>query len=203
MASVFPPALSELITALQCLPGVGPKSAQRAAFQLLERDRDGAQRLSRALAQVVSSLGHCPRCRMFSEAGSICQICADARRDTTALVVVENPADIVAIENATDYRGMYFVLMGRLSPLDGIGPVQLGAQQLESRFDAAVEEVIIATGATIEGEATAHWVGEMARRHGVHVTRIAHGVPVGGDLDYVDGMTLARAFNGRREIFQN
>ncbi len=202
MTNVFPPALSELIIALQCLPGVGPKSAQRSAFQLLERDRGGAQRLSQALAQAVSLLGHCPRCRMFSETGNICQICADPRRDATALVIVENPADIVAIENATDYRGMYFVLMGHLSPLDGIGPGQLGAQQLESRLDEAIKEVIIATGATIEGEATAHWVGEMARRHhGVHVTRIAHGVPVGGDLDYVDGTTLARAFSGRREIF--
>lgn len=199
MADVFPPALSELVRALQALPGVGPKSAQRAAFHLLERDREGAERLAHALGHAAGAIRHCENCRMFSEE-KICRLCADPRRSERDLVVVESPADVAAIEAATGYGGRYFVLMGRLSPLDGIGPEELGASVLEARLAGSVEEVIVATGATVEGEATAHWIGEMARRHGVRASRIAHGVPVGGDLEYVDGTTLARAFSGRRMV---
>lgn len=199
MAGIFPPTLNELIVALQCLPGIGPKSAQRAAFQLLERDRAGARRLAEALTGAADAVGHCRHCRMFAET-ELCAICADSGREERELVVVESPADVGAIEAATRYRGRYFVLMGRLSPLDGIGPDELGADALEARLAAGVEEVIVATGATVEGEATAHWVGELARARGVRATRIAHGVPVGGELEYVDGSTLARAFSGRRLV---
>ncbi|MGH8427798.1 MAG: recombination mediator RecR [Gammaproteobacteria bacterium] len=199
MAGVFPPALLELIGALRCLPGVGPKSAQRAAFHLLERDREGAERLAHALAHAGEVVGRCKRCRMLAES-ELCAICANPNRSERELVVVESPSDVAAIEAATAYHGRYFVLMGRLSPLDGIGPDELGAVELEARLADGVEEVIVATGATVEGEATAHWIGELARRHGVRATRIAHGVPVGGELEYVDGSTLARAFNGRRAV---
>ncbi len=199
MADVFPAALKELIVALQALPGVGPKSAQRAAFHLLERDRQGAERLAHALAHGASRIRHCERCRMFTEE-AICRLCADSRRSESDLVVVESPADVVALETATGYHGRYFVLMGRLSPLDGIGPDQLGGPLLEHRLAGGVQEVVVATGATVEGEATAHWIGEMARRHGVRATRIAYGVPVGGELEYVDSSTLARAFAGRRMV---
>jgi recombination protein RecR len=199
MADLFPPALNELIQALQALPGVGPKSAQRAAFLLLERDREGMRRLADALLVAASSMRHCRRCRMFA-IDELCTLCADPGRSERELVVVESPADVAAIESATSFQGRYFVLMGRLSPLDGIGPEQLGGPILEMRMGGEVEEVIVATGATVEGEATAHWIGEMARRHGVRASRIAHGVPVGGDLEYVDGNTLARAFAGRRGV---
>lgn len=199
MADVFPPALSELIHALQALPGVGPKSAQRASFHLLERDRAGAERLAHALAHAASAVRHCEHCRMLAEE-RLCRLCADPGRSERDLVVVESPADVAAVEAATGYRGRYFVLMGRLSPLDGVGPAQLGGAELEARLAGEVQEVIVATGATVEGEATAHWIGEMARRHGVRATRIAHGVPVGGDLEYVDGTTLAHAFAGRRSV---
>lgn len=199
MAELFPPALSELIRALQALPGVGPKSAQRAAFHLLERDRDGMGRLADSLTQAATAIGHCERCRMFST-DDLCTLCANPGRNERELVVVESPADVAAIEAATSFHGRYFVLMGRLSPLDGIGPQQLGGTALEARLGGEVEEVIVATGATVEGEATAHWIGELARAHGVRASRIAHGVPVGGDLEYVDGNTLARAFSGRRSV---
>lgn len=199
MADLFPPALRELIQTLQALPGVGPKSAQRAAFLLLERDREGMRRLADGLLVAASSMRHCQRCRMFA-VDELCTLCADPGRSERELVVVESPADVAAIESATSFQGRYFVLMGRLSPLDGIGPEQLGGSILEMRMGGEVEEVIVATGATVEGEATAHWVGEMARRHGVRASRIAHGVPVGGDLEYVDGNTLARAFAGRRGV---
>lgn len=199
MPGLYPTSLSELIAALQCLPGVGPRSAQRAAFHLLERDREGGRRLAAALTGAAAAIGHCRRCRMFAEA-ELCAICADARRSERELVVVESPADVGAIEAATSFAGRYFVLMGRLSPLDGIGPEELGVHELEGRLAGEVEEVIVATGATVEGEATAHWIGELARSHGVRATRIAHGVPVGGELEYVDGSTLARAFRGRREV---
>ncbi len=199
MAELFPPALSELIRDLQALPGVGPKSAQRAAFHLLERDREGMRQLAHSLLEAASSMRHCKQCRMFA-VDDLCTLCADPARSERELVVVESPADVAAIESATSFRGRYFVLMGRLSPLDGIGPEQLGGPILEARLGGGVEEVIVATGATVEGEATAHWIGEMARQHGVRASRIAHGVPVGGDLEYVDGNTLARAFSGRRGV---
>jgi recombination protein RecR len=194
----FSPMLVRLIDALRCMPGVGRKSAQRIAFQLLERDRDGAMDLSRALSDAVSGIGHCSRCRMFTEL-ELCSICAASGRDTSQLCVVESPADVMAIEDATGFRGLYFVLMGHLSPLDGIGPDELGQAALEARLDEGeVTEMIIATNPTVEGDATAHYLGEMAARHGVQASRIAHGVPLGGELEYVDGGTLSHAFYGRR-----
>lgn len=199
MANVFPPSLSALVSALQILPGVGPKSAQRAAFHLLERDREGLERLAHALERADHAIRRCERCRMFSE-DALCRLCTDPNRNERELAVVESPTDVAAIEASTGYRGRYFVLGGRLSPLDGIGPGDLGGAALEARLADGVEEAIVATGATVEGEATAHWIGELARRHGVRATRIAYGVPVGGDLEYVDGSTLARAFSGRRAV---
>ncbi|MGH8161608.1 MAG: recombination mediator RecR [Gammaproteobacteria bacterium] len=196
---VFPPTLKALVSALQTLPGVGPKSAQRAAFHLLERDREGLAQLAATLTAADRAIARCERCRMFCE-GGLCVLCANPNRDERELMIVESPADVAALEAATGYRGRYFVLGGRLSPLDGIGPNELGADLLATRLAGAVEEAIVATGATVEGEATAHWIGEMARRRGVRATRIAHGVQVGGELEYVDGTTLARAFTGRRAV---
>ena len=196
----YSPALAQLIAALRRLPGVGPKSAQRMAFHLLERDRDGAQDLSRALAQAVATIGQCRRCRMLSDA-ELCPICANAQRDASLLCVVESPADVVAVEQSGGFRGRYFVLMGHLSPLDGIGPAELGVSQLEALLDeGTVREVILATNPTVEGDATAHFLGELATRRGVRATRIAHGVPVGGELEYVDGGTLAHALAGRQAL---
>lgn len=182
------------------MPGVGQKSAQRIAFHLLERDREGASQLSAALAEAVSGIGHCKRCRMFTE-HELCSICSTAGRDTTQLCVVESPADVMALEDATGFRGLYFVLMGHLSPLDGIGPDELGLGQLEDWLgDGEVEELIIATNPTVEGDATAHYLADLAARRGVKASRIAHGVPLGGELEYVDGGTLSHAFYGRRIV---
>ena len=182
------------------MPGVGSKSAQRIAFHLLERDRAGAGELSKALAEAVDGIGHCSRCRMLTE-HDICNICSAAGRDQAQLCVVESPADVMAVEDATGYRGLYFVLMGHLSPLDGIGPVELGMDALEKRLsDGAVEELIIATNPTVEGDATAHFLAEVASRHDIQASRIAHGVPLGGELEYVDGGTLSHAFFGRRAV---
>jgi recombination protein RecR len=192
--------IDELVTALRCLPGVGPKSAQRMAFHLLERDRDGGRRLAAALVEAMQKIGHCRQCRTLSES-DICGICASGRREQGLLCVVETPADVAAIEHGTDFRGLYFVLMGRLSPLDGIGPEELGLEHLARRLDSGeVAEVILATDSTVEGEATAHYVGEMVRQRGIRVTRIAQGIPLGGALEYVDSTTLAHAFSGRREV---
>ena len=192
--------IQQLITALRCLPGVGPKSAQRMAFHLLERDRDGGRRLSAVLVQAMDGIGHCVRCRTLSE-HDLCHICASQKRDPAILCVVETPADVSAIEQATDYRGQYFVLMGHLSPLDGIGPEELGLDRLERRFDDGdIAEVILATNPTVEGEATAHYVSEMARERALKTTRIAHGVPLGGELEMVDSGTLSHALAGRREF---
>lgn len=194
----YSPALARLIEALRCLPGVGPKSAQRMAFHLLERDRDGARELAAALGGAIKDIGHCQRCRMLTE-GDHCPICASTQRDVSLLCVVESPADVVAVESSGSFRGVYFVLMGHLSPLDGVGPEQLGLAQLDARLaDGSVREVILATNPTVEGDATAHVIGEMATRRGVRATRIAHGVPVGGELEYVDGGTLAHAMTGRQ-----
>ena len=189
-----------LIETLRCMPGVGQKSAQRIAFHLLERDRGGAGELSKALADAVAGIGHCSRCRMLTE-HDLCNICAASGRDTAQLCVVESPADVMAVEDATGYRGHYFVLMGHLSPLDGIGPEELGIGLLEARLtEGGVEELIIATNPTVEGDATAHFLGDVAGRHGVQASRIAHGVPLGGELEYVDGGTLSHAFFGRRVV---
>lgn len=182
------------------MPGVGRKSAQRIAFHLLERDREGATGLSAALADAMNGIGHCSRCRMFTE-HELCSICSAAGRDETQLCIVESPADVMAIEDATGFRGLYFVLMGHLSPLDGIGPEELGLAALEERLqDDAITEVIIATNPTVEGDATAHFLADMAARHTIQASRIAHGVPLGGELEYVDGGTLSHAFYGRRAV---
>jgi recombination protein RecR len=196
----YSPLLVRLIDALRCMPGVGQKSAQRIAFHLLERDRDGATNLSRALADASAGIGHCGRCRMFTE-HELCSICSANGRDDTQLCIVESPADVMAIEDATGYRGLYFVLMGHLSPLDGIGPEELGLADLEKRLaEGKAKEIIIATNPTVEGDATAHYLADMAGRHDVQASRIAHGVPLGGELEYVDGGTLSHAFYGRRVV---
>jgi len=194
------PALASLIEALRTLPGVGPKSAQRMAFHLLHEARTDARLLSQSLAQALERVGRCSRCRMLTE-GALCPICANAQRDAATLCIVESPADVVAIERSGGYRGCYFVLMGHLSPLDGVGPEQLGVQALEDLLDAgAVKEVILATNPTVEGEVTAHFLSELVRSRGIAASRIAHGVPVGGELEYVDGGTLAHALAGRQVI---
>ena len=196
----YSPLLVRLINGLRCMPGVGQKSAQRIAFHLLERDREGAGNLSAALADAVTGIGHCKRCRMFTEL-ELCSICSASGRDATQLCVVESPADVMALEDATGFRGLYFVLMGHLSPLDGIGPDELGLGQLEEWLAAGeVQELIIATNPTVEGDATAHYLAEMAAQRGVKASRIAHGVPLGGELEYVDGGTLSHAFYGRRAV---
>ncbi len=192
--------LNQLMAALRCLPGVGPKSAQRMALHLLERDRDGAQRLVAALQTALDRIGHCRQCRNLSET-ELCALCANPRRDRSLLCVIEAPADVLAVEQATGFQGLYFVLMGHLSPLDGIGPAELGLEILEARLDAGeVREIILATNPTVEGEATAYYIAESARECGVRTTRIAHGVPLGGELESVDGGTLAHAFAGRRDF---
>ncbi len=196
----YSPLLLRLIDGLRCMPGVGQKSAQRIAFHLLERDRDGANNLAKALAEAANGIGHCGRCRMFSE-HDLCSICSANGRDTSALCVVESPADVMAIEDATGFRGLYFVLMGHLSPLDGIGPDELGLSKLEERLQQGeVKELIIATNPTVEGDATAHYLADLAARQSVQASRIAHGVPLGGELEYVDGGTLSHAFFGRRVV---
>jgi recombination protein RecR len=194
------PLIQRLVEALRCLPGVGPRSAQRMAFHLLERDREGGRRLAAVLAEAMERVGHCRRCRTLSDR-EVCALCAVPSRDDALLCVVETPAEVLAIEQATGYKGRYFVLGGRLSPLDGIGPRELGLDLLRARLgEGAVRELILATNPTVEGAATAHYIGEMARESGVLVTRIAHGVPLGGELDYVDGGTLAHAFAGRHRV---
>ncbi len=196
----YTPTLARLIESLRCLPGVGPKSAQRMAFYLLERDREGGRALSQSLADAVNNVGHCRRCRMLTES-ELCMICASTQRDDAQLCVVESPADVVAIEQSGGFRGRYFVLMGHLSPLDGIGPDQLGLDEFEGLLrDGEVREVILATNSTVEGQATAHYLGEMALRAGIRTSRIAHGVPMGGELEYVDGGTLAHALAGRTAV---
>jgi len=191
--------LDELIAALRCLPGVGSKSARRMALHLLERDRAGARRLAAALETAVDTLGHCSVCRTLT-ADETCSRCLDPGRDTGVICVVETPGDVLAIESATDFRGLFHVLLGRLSPLDGIGPEDLGLDRLESRLrNRSVRELILATNASVEGEVTAHYIAEMAARHGVRATRIAQGVPAGGELEYLDAGTLAHALTGRRD----
>ena len=192
--------LEQLIDAFRILPGVGQKTAQRMAYHVLERDRDGGLRLADALAQAVERIAHCARCRDFSET-EVCATCASAARDAHLLCAVESPADRLAIEQATGYRGFYFVLQGRLSPLDGIGPRELGLEALEARLaEGEVQELVIATNPTVEGEATAHYLAQLARRQGVKPTRLAHGVPLGGELEYIDRGTLSHAFGSRSEM---
>ncbi len=195
---LYPPSLLRLIEALRCLPGVGPKSAQRMAFHLLEKDRQGGAALSDSLQKALASVGRCQRCRMFADA-ELCPVCASPARDRSLLCIVESPADVAAIEQSGSFRGCYFVLMGHLSPLDGIGPDELGFAQLEALLaEGGVKEAILATNTTVEGDATAHVIAEIAARRHVKSSRIAHGVPVGGELEYVDGGTLAHALAGRQ-----
>ena len=198
--SSYSPRLTRLIEALRRLPGVGPKSAQRMAFHLLERDRQGVDFLRTALGEAASGITRCPDCRMFCEDDQ-CRYCTESRGASGQVCVVESPADLVAIESSTPYRGRYFVLMGKLSPIDGVGPAELGLEQLGTQLrGGAIKELIIATNPTVEGEATAYYLAEMARGANVKVTRIAHGVPMGGELEYVDGGTLAHAFSGRTPV---
>ncbi len=194
------PLLDQLIDALRCLPGVGPKSAQRMALHLLERDRDGGKRLSGVLAESIEQIGRCSVCRNLTELET-CQICTNEQRDKSLLCIVESPSDVMAIEQATGYRGRYFVLMGRLSPLDGIGPAELGLELLAERLASEPpKEMIIATNPTVEGEATAYYLQRMAQKNGVGVSRIAHGVPLGGELEFTDQSTIAHAFTSRQAV---
>jgi recombination protein RecR len=196
----YSPALSRLIEAFRALPGVGPKTAQRMAFHLLASERAQARELGTALLEAAGSVGHCRRCRMLTD-GELCPICANPARDASLVCVVESPADVIAVEQSGGFRGRYFVLMGHLSPLDGVGPEQLGVSQLEQLLESGeVAELILATNPTVEGEATAHFLGELARRRQIRASRIAHGVPVGGELEYVDGGTLAHALAGRLSL---
>ncbi|GHH50393.1 MULTISPECIES: recombination mediator RecR [Gammaproteobacteria] len=196
----MPSLLEQLIDAFRVLPGVGRKSAQRMAYHVLEREREGGQRLAETLAQAVERIGHCVQCRDFSET-EVCAICANAGRERQQLCVVESPADRLAIEHATGYRGLYFILQGRLSPLDGIGPRELGLDRLAERLaQGEVQELIIATNATVEGEATAHYLAQLARQHRVRPSRLTQGMPLGGELEYVDRGTLSYAFGSRTEM---
>ena len=206
MKQAEPPRLSALIQALCCLPGIGKKSAQRISYHLLQRDRDRARSLAAALYDAMEHIGSCQRCRNFSE-NPLCALCLSDKRDSSLLCIVESPADVFAMEEA-GYNGKYFVLMGHLSPLDGIGPQELGLDKLAAYLagtqgeatGAEVREVILATNSTMEGEATAHYIHDIVRKHQLRVTRIAHGVPLGGELEYIDSNTLSHALSGRREI---
>jgi recombination protein RecR len=191
------PLLEQLIESLRCLPGVGPKTAQRMAFQLLERGRENGKRLAHVLQEAMQKIGHCNSCRTFSE-DALCKLCDSKHRDAALLCIVESPIDIVAVEQMGGYRGRYFVLMGHLSPLDGIGPDDIGINQLNTLLASGhIKEVILATNPTVEGEATAHYISELVKQYAIKVTRIAHGVPLGGELEYIDSGTLAHAFAGR------
>jgi recombination protein RecR len=194
------PLLDQFIEALRCLPGVGPKSAQRMALHLLERDREGGRHLATVLEAAIEQIGRCGQCRNLTEQ-EVCSICANPQRDRSVLCIVESPSDVMAIEQATGYRGLYFVLMGRLSPLDGIGPAELGLDTLADRLNSEPPaEMIIATNPTVEGEATAYYLQRMAGKHKVAISRIAHGVPLGGELEFTDQSTIAHAFTSRKPI---
>ncbi len=192
--------LGDLIRSLTCLPGVGPKSAQRMAFHLLERNRNGARYLGETLLKAVAEIKQCQRCRTLTDS-EICPLCSKTTRDNALLCVVESPADVWVIEQTGTFKGYYFVLHGRLSPLDGIGPDELGIDLLEGRMqEGSLAEIILATNSTIEGEATAHFISELAHKYQIKASRIAHGVPMGGELEYIDSGTLIHAFNGRQEL---
>jgi len=195
----FSPLVQELIDSLKCLPSVGAKSAQRMAFHLLERNRIGGSKLAKSLATAMENIGHCQQCRNFTEE-ALCDICQSPKREIAQqLCIVEGPADVIAIEQTGEFQGRYFVLMGHLSPIDGIGPDDLGLDILEKQLASSqFSEVILATNPTVEGEATAHFIAELAKQYNVNISRIAHGVPVGGELEYVDGNTLSHALSGRK-----
>ena len=191
--------LEQLVEALRCMPGIGRKSAQRIAHQLLQRNRDGAKHLSKIMAEAMERIGHCERCRTYTE-NKLCHLCANTKRDDSMICVVENPSDVDSIEEA-NYRGRYFVLLGHLSPLDGIGPDDFGLDEFQKLLgNEELKEVILATNSTVEGEATAHFISEMVKARGKQVSRIAHGVPMGGELEYVNSMTIAHALDGRKTI---
>ena len=192
-------SIASLVQALKCLPGVGPKSAQRMAFHLLERDRQGAQEILASLDHALQTVKHCSRCNNFS-ASDLCNICSSSSRKSELLCVLETPADLESVEQAGIFKGMYFVLMGHLSPLDGIGPDELGIRNLIQLLETqGIDEIILATNLTVEGEATADYIGEIARKRSIKVTRLARGLPMGGELEYMDQGTLNQAFEGRRE----
>ena len=194
------PLIDRLIEAFQVLPGVGPKGAQRMVLHLLQHNREGGRRLAEVLQEAMAGVGRCERCRNFSET-TVCRFCLDERRDDGVLCVLESPADILAIEQAGGFRGRYFVLHGHLSPIDGVGPDELGMSALVSRVEAlSPQEVVLATNLTVEGEATAHYVYDLLKDKVAHVTRIAHGVPLGGELEYIDGGTIVHAIQGRRNF---
>ncbi|HSH87446.1 MAG: recombination mediator RecR [Methylophilus sp.] len=195
-----PAVLEQLINALRCLPGVGPKSSTRMAYHLLQRDREGAQRLAASLQQALDKLAHCDYCNNFSE-HAVCSLCVDSQRDKSSLCVVEMPTDLMMLENTRSYQGQYFVLMGKLSPMDGIGPKDIHLDKLLRRAqDNLVEEVILATNFTSEGEATAHYIGQMLKSRGIKVSRIARGLPMGGEIEYVDSGTLSTALLERKIV---
>ena len=194
------PSLDELIASLKCLPGIGQKSAQRMALYLLERDQDGARRIAAALGEALKTVRHCQQCRNFSDT-DICEICSDEKRDQATLCVVETPADVLAVESSAAYQGRYFVLLGRLSPLDGYGPGQLGLDLLEEQLARGnTREIILATSATIEGDITAQYIADLATSHAVKSSRLARGIPLGGELEFVDSGTLSRALSGRQQL---
>jgi recombination protein RecR len=192
--------IDQLINALRCLPGIGPKSAQRMAFHLLQHDRNNGLHLADILQKSLTQIGKCQRCRTFSEA-ELCTLCSNPRRDTSTLCIVETPADIMAIEHTNSFRGLYFVLMGHLSPIDGIGPNEIGVHELVKLLEKeSIKEIILATNPTVEGETTAHYLANLIRPKNIKCTRIAHGIPIGGELEYIDSNTLSRALMGRMEI---
>ena len=198
----YSPLLDELIKSLQYLPSIGSRSAQRIAFHLLERNREKGLLLSEALTKAMQSITHCKKCRMFTEY-EICHICSDEQRASfQQLCIVETPSDLLAIENSSQFNGYYFVLMGNLSPLEGIGPEEIGLPQLMHRFENEVwQEIILATNSTVEGEVTAEYIQSMAKKFDLAISRIAHGIPIGGELEYIDGATIAHSFSGRKKIF--
>lgn len=197
---MYSPLISQLIESLRILPGVGPKSAQRMALQLLEKNQAGAKRLAQTLVLACEKVGRCTSCRTLTEEEQ-CSLCKSEKRDRSTLCIVEMPADVFALEQSGTYSGKYFVLMGKLSPIDGVGPKELGLDVLEEKMSSAdLKEVIVATNPTMEGEATAHYIAELAKKHEIKVTRIAHGVPLGGELEYIDGGTLSHALASRREL---
>lgn len=196
----FSPLTNQLIDALRCLPGVGPKTAQRMAFHLLERDRENGKHLSEIIHQAMNKIGHCEKCRTFSET-PLCNICQNPKRDPSLICLVETPADILAIEQTHIYQGLYFVLMGHLSPLDGIGPDELGLNILQKQLtESPIKEIILATSHTVEGEATAHYIKELIKPFNMKISRIAHGIPMGGELEYIDSRTLADALMDRKDL---
>ncbi len=191
--------LEQVIEAFRCLPGVGPKSAQRMLLYLLQRDREGGRHLARILSEAIDKIGHCRSCRNLTEA-ELCEICLDGKRESNIICVVEAPSDVMAIEQSLSFRGQYFVLMGTLSPIDGRGPDEIGIDHLVRRCESGIEEIILAVSSTVEGEATAHYIAEALKPLNIRISRLAQGIPLGGELEYVDGGTLSHAFTGRKSI---